>query len=563
MPYVLVRTIAEYPGQLRRIMGVVGAAALAVAAAAALLAVQLMPFVANLSSARIVGREQADSKHIDPSSLITAIAPWAQGGVGRSGTPPWYLKVNLIESMSYVGAAGLLLVVVAIAVPWSARAILPRAAWSFLVAATVAWTAVLYVGPVLRVAQELPVFSSNFVGRGRSVVGLLVAALAAVGLEVLLRRHRAAAESRPVDRPPDFSAKESSRYRPGPRRGRAAYSWAIWCAVGVLAVAVVMLARRVALTSPGSAGSRAARVQLLYDEVITGAAFLAIAAAAAGAAWWFARRGGRERIRVVALAALPVLAAIQALTLVGPFWPRVERSTFFPVTATHQYLIDHLGGERFTGSQGAMQVGADSKLRLRSLSGHAFADRRFAELVNGLPGAPFRRPTYFVPPAAAPVVLSPILDRLAVRYFVVNSALPVIGERQPAPAGGPPVSLAPDDPIVVPLGQPGPVRALTLTPVEPIARVRRDAVIEVTLRDSAGRELARSRRLITGLPTGKPFDVPIAAEEVPTATRMVAELRVMGTDVPVDVAGTTAGRPAVGVVAGGDGRVRLAQAWPA
>jgi hypothetical protein len=565
-PYVLVRAFAEYAGQWRRVAGVLAGTALAWGGAVALLAVQLVPFVANLSHARIVGREQMDTAHISPSSLITALAPWAQGAVGRPGTAPWYLTVNLVESMSYVGAVGVVLVVVAAAVPWAARAVLPRGVWTFLVAALAMWLAALYVGPALTLVQHLPVFSSNFVGRGRSVVGLLVAALAAIGLEVLLRRRRAA-EATHADVVRRSAAAGTAPGGAPSSRGRhlrTAYATGVWLGAVGLGLLVAWLARRDALTSPGSAATRGARVHLLYHEVLIGMAFLAVALAAAGTIWWAApRRPFGARLRVAAAATLPVVAALQALTLIGPYWPRVDRSTFFPTTATHQYLLEHLGNQRFTGSLGAMQIGADSHLKLRSLSGHAFADQKFSDLVNGLPGAPFRRPTYFIPPATAPVVLSPVLDHLAIRYFVASPTQPVIGDRRAVPAEGVPITVIPQVPVTVPLAQPAPLRAITVTPVDAVPHGPRSAAIEVVLRDPAGRELARSRRTVAGLFADRPIDVPIAAEDVPAGTVMRAELRLVGADRPLRLAGTAAATPAVGTVIGGDGKLRLAQAWPA
>jgi hypothetical protein len=555
-PYVLVRTFAAYPGQWRRILAVLAGAAAAVAAAVALLAVQLLPFVVNLSHARVVDRAQTATDHLDASSLITAIAPWAEGGVGQSGTPMWYLPVNLVESMCYVGAAGVVLLIVAVAQPWSARVFLPRGAWSFLVAALGIWLAVIFVGPVLSLAQHLPIFSSNFVGRARSVVGLLVAALAAVGLEILLRRRQTATPARPA---PD-----------GRRRLPAAYAAAVWLGFAGVALFLVWNARRDALRYASTDADRQAQVQNLYHQLLVGVAFLAVALAAVAAMWWSGRKPGPlwKRVRVAAAAGLPVLAAVQALTFVGPYWPRVDKSTFFPVTATQQYLLDNLGHDRFAGSvtdlgAAAMQVGADSKLQLRSLDGHSFVDRRWADLVNGLPGSPFSMPTYFTAAPTQEIVTSPILDQLSVRMMVASPQAPVLGVRQAARTDGPALTLRPGTPVAVPLGATGALRAVSLTPLDPVPSVPPTAAVQVVLRDHSGHQLARSQRLFAGMTAGTPFDVPIAAENVPAGTAVTAEINTVGLDQPLRVVGTAAGTPALATVAGNDGQLRLVQAWPA
>jgi hypothetical protein len=554
-PYVLVRAIAEYPGQWRRILAVVAGAAAGVAGAVALLAVQLAPFVVNLAQAQTGARGEAAKITLDRSSLVTTVAPWAEGGVGQPGIPMWYLSRNMVESLFYVGAVGVVLLIVALAQPWSARAFLPRGVWSFMVGALGAWLAIIFLAPVGALVGHLPVFSTNLTSRGRSVVGLLVVTLAAVGLEILLRWRRTAMPAYPT-----AGARQ--------RRRRTAYATAVCLGFVGAGLLVVWEAQRAAHWTSNST-FRHARVDNLNDELLKGGAFLAVAMGAVAAIWWSTRhpRPLWRRVRLAAAAGLPVLAAVQALTLIGPYWPRVDRSTFYPVTATQQYLLDHLGHDRFAGSMQddmyGMQVGADSKLQLRALDGHAFANRRWAELVNGLPGNPFRLPTYFSAPPTEPIVTSPVLDQLAVRLLVASPRAAVVGTRQAVPADGPATTLRPGVPVTVPLAAGGPLRAVSLTPRGPVPPAPVTAAIEVVLRDRGGQELARSQRLFEGMAANEPFDVPIAAEDVPAGTAVTAEIKMTGLDQPLQVAGTAAGTPALTTVAGGDGKLRLVQAWPA
>src|SRR5690606_3905769 len=125
-------------------------------------------------------------------SLVTALAPWAMGSTDPERPPFWYLPVNLVESLMYVGAGALVLVVVALAMPRAGRSLTPRGVWWYLVGATASLAVVLYVGRLpLLVLQQLPVlFSENFVGRARSVLGFLIAALAAIGFQLVLEHRR-------------------------------------------------------------------------------------------------------------------------------------------------------------------------------------------------------------------------------------------------------------------------------------------------------------------------------------------------------------------------------------
>ncbi|WP_173052465.1 hypothetical protein [Phytohabitans houttuyneae] len=435
-PYLLVRAFAAYPGQARRALGVVAGAAAGLAGAVALVAFQLLPFARQMSQVLIAGREQQSDEHLSAASLITSIAPWALGSVAPSRPPEWYLPVNLVESMSYVGAAGLVLIVVAVAAPWAARAFLPRGTWSFLVLALGIWVAVIYTAPGAGVVHHLPVFSTNFVGRARSVVWLLIAALAAIGLEVVLRRREAGAVA-------------------GGRRRRLWYAAGVSTAFGAAGLVILFQARQVTTVGRADAVQQAERMRQLDGEVLVGVIFLAVAVAAVVLAWWSGGRRGPlwGRVRVGAAATLPVLAAAQALTLTVPYLPRVDKDTFFPVTQTHRYLMEHIGHDRFSGTWGGMQIGADSQLRLRALSGHQFVNRRFAELVQGIPTKQLESSTWLDLPARADVASSPVLDRLGVRYFVTSPSDRVFGRRTPAPKGGTPVVVGRARPASRPRGR--------------------------------------------------------------------------------------------------------------
>jgi hypothetical protein len=564
--YLVVRVFAEYRSEVRRIIGVGLGAAAAVVAGLMLTAVQVAPFVSYMSSAQMDGRQQSPDDHLLPGTLVTAIAPWAMGSTDPSRPPFWYLYVNLVESLVYVGAAAAVLAVVALAMPRAGRALTARGVWPYFAAATGGLLVVLYVGRFpLAVLQQLPVlFSENFVGRARSVLGFLVAVLAAIGFEALLRRRRAGWLTWRVHW----------------------YPVAVWLGAGLVGAVAWWNARRTAYAASARDGiSPAERVSQLNHEMFIGVGLVALAIALVATLWW---TGGRSlspageaadagpvpgvdrssrRIRIARFAAaalLPVLVAGQALTLAVPYWPRVDRATFYPVTDTHRFLIGHLGHERFAGSGHGMYVGADSGHRLRALTGHFFLNKRYAAVIDGLPGRQFGDPpTYVNFPAVKSVVTSPVLDRLAVKYFVASPGVRPLGRMRTADAGTAATTLSPGRPVTVPVPGAGPLRAIGLTPTAAFP-TGPETSVDLTLLDASGNPVAKSHRLLYDLAVGKPFWIPVAAESVPDHGALTAQLTLHASR-PLQLAGAARGAesPAVSTVRPEADGLRLAYAGSA
>lgn len=493
--YAVVRAFIVYRGRPPALIGTLAAAGAGVVGGLLLAAVQLLPWLGLMSTSYIEGRGQAPGDHLPVAALVTAVSPWALGTANPYDQPMWYLPVNIVEANSYVGAAVLLLAVAAVAMARRARAALPAGVWAFLVAACAAWLVLIYVGRApLALAQKLPLlFADNYVGRGRSITGFIIAVLAAVGLHLLLERRGA-----------------------GTRRWERPWAAAVWGAVGLIGVVAVLDGRRFA--ARGGAG----RTSYLWQHLAIGAVYLAIAAACLAALWW---GGTRRPLRIAAAIAIPALVTAQALTFVGPYWPRAPKNTFYPVTDVQAYLREHLADERFAGTWGATVMSADSHLRLRAATGHAFVDRPYGELVRTVPGSAALYPTYvnFYPTAAAAGAKA--LDRMAVRYFVTGAEGTVFGTKHPAPTDGTVSTIAPDSPVEGPVAGTGPLRAVEITPTETHAWAP-GARIEVTVRDQSGREVARHDRRIVRTVAGTPWTIAVAAEDVPPAARLTATVTV-------------------------------------
>lgn len=526
--YLLVRVVAEHrAGRWGADLRVLLAAGAGVAAGVLSTAVQLLPFAATLSGALVAGRAQTPQDHLPFEALITAVAPRALGTVNPDRPPAFLLEPNLVEALSYVGAAALVLMLVAVASPVRGRGLLPRSTWAFLVVATVLTVVVTYGGgPLLAAAQQLPtLFADNYVGRIRSVLGFLVAMLAATGWEVVLRGRAQAAT------------------------GGRVYGALVWVVAAATGAWVWWAARGVAHDADAAA---AFDREVFIAVLLVGLSLVVVAVLRWGSV------GSGLRVGVAAL--LPLLIIVQALDLVREYWPRSDRSTFYPVTDVQRFLADELGHERYAHSLDGMGVGADAPLRLRSLNGHIFVDGRFADLLEALPGAQFGDPPTLPVLGADPLTAtSPVLDRTGTRYFVASPAQEVFGEHGVATGDGSTVRLVPGVAVTVPIDPQAPLRAVAVTPRAPLRAGVPGAPsdqlrVEVVLRDADGAVVGRGSRIDAGMQVDRPFTVPVAE----TTGAVTAELTAHGPGSLVLAAAQ--GAPVVSTVEAGDDGLRLVHA---
>jgi hypothetical protein len=524
--YFLARVAVECRDRIGTALKVLGAGILGVVAGVGLTAAQLLPFVGFYPSFLIENRTQGTDSHLDVAALVTTFAPFAFGGPSfRHDRPFWYLPpINIVETMSYLGAAAVVLVVVAVALAGSGRALLPRGVWVFLAAASAGWIAAIYFNGPMHLLQHLPIFSFNFIGRARSVLFFMIAALAAVGFELVLR-----------GRGPNRSW---NRARLG--------SLLVWVAAGSALLYLIRRARNAAGHAPpgyvprGMSAIHYANVQMLIGMLLMAAIFAVIALLYFGPQ-------RRAWLRVGAGALVPIVVAVQALTFVVPITPRAERTTYYPITDVQQYLLANLGPDRFAGTDNAMPFGADIVHRLRSISGHAFINDNLATMLRAMPEDPIPFETYIYFKPQVDVAQSPILDRLATKYFITSPDDAVFGTPHVNPGDGRSTTVAPDQPFTVDLGAVGPIRAVGITPQAPVpGAVNPKWYVTVTVKNAGtGAVVAQGKRLTVGrqgigMVAGKPFFVPVAADTVPAGTPLTAEFT-LHTAGPAQLAATGSG----------------------
>jgi hypothetical protein len=507
-PYLLVRLLQLTGRDPLRLLAGVAKAGLALALGVGACAVSLLPFLDTLNDLDVLeSRGQTPEQKLSPLMLLTT-GVWRAFGTA-TGDGYWGPDPQ-IEGLSFLGAGALVLVAFAL-LRRPGRDTPPGVRWFFAVAAGVAVLLGYVGGPALELAQKLPVFSDNPVPRIRSVLGFFLAVLAAYGYDALVRTAR---ERRPL-------AARAARLR-------AAAEVAGWVVVG--AVALVAAKRLLDIgTDVGRVGY--VKHQLLYAALPAAAVF------AAGMAATALRRPGWAR--TAALGVVPLVVVAESLSVVLAFWPRADRDQFYPETPAHAFLADHLGPDRYAARNLTLFPGSNTYYGLRAPTGHSFTTTEWKELLqtldpNAMATATFSRLTPAVAPNGAG---GPLLDVMAVRYFVMSPSDPVQGVPSPvrAPAIG---TLTPGRTVSVPLGTGG-VRGVGLvlpapyTPRDPFARVDVQVVSGDTVVASA------SRRFYKAVGRGV-FTVPVAAE---TATGPLTARVTLRSDQPLPVASAQVVRP--------------------
>jgi Bacterial membrane protein YfhO len=582
--YLIVRAIADHRRSMGRLVRVVAGAAAGLAAGLALAAIQLLPFIDFFRTWFIEGRNQTGGAHLAPINLVTMVAPWAFGTVNPGQDPQWVLSTNMVEAGSYLGAAALVLVLVAVALARRGRALLPTGAWWFLLAAAAVWAELIYLGSLPLIAlQDVPglrgLFGENFIGRGRSVLGFLLAALAGVGFELLLRRRAenaagAAAGAVAGTAAGTAAGSAGDGPEPGPRRALRRRAWPGLVAAAAAAVGAVLLVRGGHAASDAARAARkaghlnmAGASSNYVEQTLIGGALVLVALLCVAALWRGGRvgaRGGPPRFapgsraarisRFGAAALLPVLVAGQGLSFVRPYNPTSAENTFYPVTDTQSYLAANLGAQRYANTTGAMTFSINTAYQLRSVGGHTFINDAFAQLVRGMPDDPVPYSSYITFGDNLAQATSPILDVLGTKYFVAGLGDPVFGPVTADAGDGTSLTLQPGRPQTFTVPVTGRLRAVGFTPhgrvPASVSAADPDSWVQVTVEDAVGHQVASTRRITQGMVPGVPFELPVAADQEPAGTKLTATLT-LHTPAPVAVV-ADGGALAATAVAGAD-----------
>ena len=393
VPYVIARVALMHRQTLRRAVALLSGAGASVVTGGLLAAGVLIPFARRLDFLGTESRAQNPQLRLGLDTLLTTVAPKALGLSTEGPNAQYFGAYNQVETISFVGATTALLAVACVALP-RLRAT-PRGAREVLIVATVVIGWAAYVGgDLLAQLQRLPGFEESFVGRTRSILGFMVAVLAALGLQALVERHW------PL--------------------GRRQWAWAV-AVLGAVGLTAAYAGNRALWRARG-----VEQVDVLRRELV----LPALVGAAAVAALALVRWGGR-RAATAALAAVPVLLVIESLALSLPLLPNEDRSTVYPTTPGIDFLAVRAAGERIAFQDLTLYGSATSIYGLRSVTGHAFNSPTWKQAVTTIdPDAFSRSGTFAFLSGTNEEATSPLLDRLGARWFASTPETVPFGDRR-------------------------------------------------------------------------------------------------------------------------------------
>ena len=499
--YVLVRVWVLYRRRWREAVGVLAAAVGSLALGLGSAAIQLVPFVANLSDV-FAGRNKGGG-HLPLATAITMIAPEARGSC-RGGI--WYGDVIPIEAVSYVGSGALVLVVLAIGFARRRREEPGTRSWligTLLVAASLIWIG----GPLLEGFALLPVIGNNSITRAQSVVGFILACLVALGFDEMNRRSGAAGA---LDDP-----QADHHVHPWAATRRPAVVLAIFFAVTIAVFLAALIAARQDDYLDHLAVSLAVPILLLL------AALSLIVLVYVGP----------RALAILGPIFLVALVVIQGVGFARTMLPLSQRDLFFPSNPTHQFLQAHLGPDRYGPGDNTADAALSDWYHLRTPTGHEFTDPRWKELLAAVDPDVQRTVTYSRFSPTLPVERftdSPVLDRLAVRYWTASPRR-AVGKIESLDKDGR-VRLAVSDsaPCTV---EAGPLRGINiyLTDKVPLAPPRSKPLLHVEVR--VGSETRTGAVLLDGTAPGPGrVTVAVAGEDLPTGGNAKVRVWLTGTD---------------------------------
>jgi hypothetical protein len=479
LAYAVVRLLALRAGRVAwvrsAVLGVSGAAL-----GVGLAAWQLVPFLVNaISVVDFSSRAQTSDIHIAWSALSTAVVP---GILSGPNDPVWGGSGNPIERFSYLGAATVVLVGAAFVVRSRRRTV--RAVKLYAIVAAGICALLIYGGgPVLALAQRFPVFSNNYVGRLGLMLGFFIAVCAGYGFNQ-------------IQEPVTFS--EELRSRPG-SRARALLA-APWIVVGLSAIGLAVLVRTTLYLAPAQA------IGQVREGTIVVAGLVALCGLLVLLAWSTKSRTWASVVGVI----IPVVLVGQALFVVHSWWPQSPLASFYPPTATTEFLSHNLGAERYITVGQTMLPGTSSMYKLRAANGHAFQTSQMRDLLVAADAGAMRSATYSVTSLAG--LTSPALDRMAVRYGVADPGMPIPGRQEL-------LGKATSTAVVGPSGSilSGPftagVRGVFVDLPQGLA-VDRDGGLRVTVVAQNGTVLASTTRLVRATHAATTLWVALAAEDI-------------------------------------------------
>jgi hypothetical protein len=491
--YVVVRLLmARRDTDARRQMATTAAVTLGgVALGLGLVAWLILPFATWVSDLDLGYREQTTACHAPPRSVVSVVFP----RYGSAEQFEFICPQGEHETDGFAGAMVLGLAVLGAITAKRFRPGLPRGALGyFVVLALTVGMLVYFGGPGLWLIQQLPVFGDNRITRVRVLLAFAIAVLAGVGLERLIQLVR--------------------------RREPNRLLVVVAGLMVLLALVCLMIRDWIDIPMPALGG------------------WVPFGACLAAAATMAAAGTRRIALRQLAVIAVPVIVTVEAVAAIGPYWPAEDPDALYAATSTTDFLQANIGSDRYVSASVVLLANSNRAFDLRTLTGRGFYEDEWGELITTISGRQLgNRTTSFVPLLPADRVVTPVLDRLAVRYYVTHPIQPVYGVVEPMPGESGPFELAPGEPAVVEVT--GPVRAVGLELAQDPDVGGERPRVRVELVDASGTVLATGSSRVYPSAAAGPWHVAVPGDLAEDA--VAARVTLVDADRPLELTGAGGG----------------------
>ena len=531
--YLLVRVLIKHQERLRASWREIGLAAAGLVGGLLLAMVQLLPFLYFYQHSDLSYRSGDGRIGLPLTGLITLISPNAYGLC--IGGRPVHGPTNPVELVAYIGSAAAVLAVAGAAFGFSRSQRIGRGVRGYFVAVVAFIVVLVWISPSLRdVVAHVPVFSDSVLGRIRSVLGFALAVLAALGFDWLTLDRRD--QGQKIRR---SAASGVSRLWPV----------LVWGTVIVLAAVVLHRVRHDALVA-GYWGDVARAIWIPTVIVVLVVAIV------------IASRLRPQTGRVFAFVVVPLLVAGQGAQFFHAVLPGDNVANFYPNTPAHQFLEANIGHDRFASSGLTMYPATALYYGLRTPTGHAFFEPAWQTLLTRVDPSVMYSPTFadFHPDInQTNIGNQPILDRMAVKYFVLPSA-DVTGEVQPLPVTNGSIDAGRGSATCTLPGQP--LRGITVEVAQGSeGSTPSDGPTLHAIVRAGSTTIATGIYLNSGAAAGTHVLIPVAGEDLPPGGQMTVTIRATGA--PGGLAlGTVNGSVACAAVSPLDDGLKLVHADP-
>jgi len=518
--WIILRSRTEFPSErktFRLSLSALGSVVLGFGLAAW----QIFPFISQINATDLSHRVQTASDHLSPSLMTTAAIPRAFGSHAQGF---FYGDRNYIETCAFLGAGALVIVVCAML--WRPSASVARSVTAITAGLLGVTTLLVFTGgPILALAQNFPVFDTNFVGRMRSIWLLLLAILVGLGLEAL-RSGR------------DLGGGQFDKYR------------SQWHIAGLIVAVLTAVGGSVHVL-------RVASREGHLSEVGQSVAVAGLAALIIIGAVLFRHRSSLRQFLPVVVAGV---AAVEILLFVGPFWPNEVPERHYPTTPAHEFLALEANGDRIAAHDLAFYSGTTTHYGIRTVTGHVFHQPTWRDLLVAVDPEAFDRSYTFSFLEFLDVnrLRSPVLDRMSVRWLVTQVDFPLPGTPFVLSDGRSARELGPEGRLEVTVDS-RPLRGIELHLVEDFSTTDLAGRLRVEIVGPDGSVRTGRRHARGFLPAGSHW-IPVAAEDLPVDGEMLIRVRLDADDGALRLRSDESGFLALNGMASAGGGLRLAYA---